>query len=81
MLADIDSLPFFQELLVVGHTHRDPIYCEITRAVVMVERFTGKLQENSKFADVRSPEVKAAMDSAVDVYERHRHRFLPLALL
>lgn len=81
VLADIDSLPFFQELLVVGHTHRDPIHCEVTRAMIMAERFTGKLQENSKFADVRSPEVKAAMDSAVDVYERHRHRFLPLALL
>lgn len=64
VLEDPSTLPFFRELLVAGHTHRLPERCEVTYALVAIQRMTGALEANAKYADVSIPAVREAVDQA-----------------
>jgi hypothetical protein len=64
VLAEPETLPFFRSLLVAGFTDAEPEYCEVTRALVMVWRFTGRLEPNSKYCDLDSRSVHEAVAEA-----------------
>src|SRR5207247_1054511 len=51
VLSEECSLPLFEELLVAGHTDPDVDRCEVTRALVVLRRATGRVAQSSKFAD------------------------------
>ena len=70
VLKDPSTLPFFRELLTAGFTDHDPERCEVTRALVMVRRFTGQIEANSKYADTGSTGVAQAIDEAKVAFER-----------
>jgi len=51
VLNDPTTLPFLRHLLVVGHTHRHPAHCEVTQALVIVRRLSGRIEASSKFSE------------------------------
>lgn len=81
VLADPGTLPFIRDLLVTGHTAPDPELCEVTRALVMVRRITGRLEPNTKFADLTDGKVRAVLDRAEAAFERHRHELSPVVVI
>jgi hypothetical protein len=81
VLADPATLPFFRTLLTAGYTHADPEYCEVTRALVMVRRFTGRLEPNSKYRDLDPPEVLAAVEEADGAFERCPAALTPVSVI
>ena len=81
VLDDSDTLDFFRALLVSGYTAPHPAYCEVTRALVMVRRFTGRLEPNAKFADTTESRVARAIDHAETVFERQRDALYPVAVI
>ena len=81
VLSDLDTLPFLRDLLTCGFTDADPQHCEVTRAVVMVRRLTGRLEANSKYADLEDPAVLAALDEAERLFERSREVVQPVAVI
>lgn len=81
VLNDPGTLPFFRELLVSGHTDPDPEYCEVTRALVMVRRFTGALAPSAKFPDVADASVRAAVDVAEEAFEDAREELSPVVVI
>lgn len=81
VLADPDTLVFFRELLTAGFTDHDPERCEVTRALVMVRKFTGQVEPNIKFSDVSSPEVADALDAAQVTFERGRAVLNPVTVI
>src|SRR5439155_703293 len=46
VLGEECGLPLFEELLVAGHTDPDVDRCEVTRALVMVRRATGRVAQS-----------------------------------
>lgn len=81
VLGDRRTLPFFRHLLVAGFTDPDPEYCEVTRALVMVRRFTGTVEANAKYPDLGDPGVCAALDTAERSFERSREIVQPVAVM
>lgn len=81
VLGDRQSLPLFQELLVAGHTDRDPDHCEVTRALVAVRKLTGRLAPSIKFADVERDEVSRVLDDAERRFEAARDRLEPVTVI
>jgi len=81
VLDDPTTLPFFQALLVAGHTDAEPILCEVTRAAVMVRRFTGLVAPNAKWQTIGDEDVWAAMDQAEAIYEAERGALTPVAVI
>jgi len=81
VLADPATLPFFRSLLTAGYTHADPEYCEVTRALVMVLRFTGQLEPNSKYPDLDAPGVREAVSLAESVFQRRRAILSPVSVI
>ena len=81
VLGDAQSLPLFQELLVTGHTDRDPDHCEVTRALVAVRKLTGRLAPSTKFPDVERPEVSQVLDDAERRFEAARDRLDPVTVI
>lgn len=81
VLNDPGTLPFFEDLLVLGHTDADPERCEVTRALVMVRRFTGTLAPNTKFADPDDKLVPTVLDQAEATFERYRDVLRPVAVI
>ncbi len=81
VLADPRTTPLFRELLTVGHTHGDPMHCEVTRAMVMIKRFVGRIEANPKFGVLDCERAEVVVRNAASVYEWHRDVFLPVALL
>ncbi len=81
VLEERATLPFFRELLIAGHTDRDPVHCEVTRALVMVRRFTGVVEPNSKYPDVSAPSVGVAIDRAAAIFERERGILRPVEVI
>src|SRR5881397_841305 len=59
----------FERLLVTGHTDPDVDRCEVTRALVVVRRATGRIAPNSKFADGDETAVLRALDDAERRFE------------
>ncbi len=81
VLDERDTLGFFRGLLTAGHTHQHPIHCEVTRALVMVRRFTGQLEPNAKFSELDSPRVLEALDRAEAVFQAEREVLTPVAVI
>ena len=81
VLAAPDTLPFFRDLLTAGFTDHDPELCEVTRALVMVRRLTGRLEANIKYADIGAADVSASVDAAQAVFERVRAVLTPVTLI
>lgn len=51
VLNDPITLGFLRGLLVAGHTHQHPAHCEVTQALVIVRRLTGRVEPSSKFPE------------------------------
>jgi hypothetical protein len=81
VLGDPVTLPFLKDLLVAGFTDPDPEYCEVTRALVMVRRLTGRLAPNSKYVDLDDPAMVATLDAAERSFERLRDVLRPVAVI
>ncbi len=81
VLDDAATLPFFRELLTAGHAHRDPEFCEITRALVMVHRFTGSVEPNSKYPDHADPALLERLGHARDLFEARRDILVPVLVI
>lgn len=81
VLADPGTAEFFRELLVAGHTAPDPERCEVTRALVMVRRFTGRLEPNSKYRDLGCESVRTALARAEAVFEERREELKPVVVI
>ena len=81
VLADPATLPFFRSLLIAGFTDADPEYCEVTRALVMVRRFTGRLEPNTKYGELDAPAVDEALAHAGLVFERRSAALRPVRVI
>ncbi len=81
VLDDPGSLPFFRDLLTTGFTRPDPERCEVLRALVMVRRFTGRVEPSAKFPDPAAPEVTEALDGAEAAFERQRNVLEPVLMI
>src|SRR6266705_3232263 len=68
VLGDPAALPLFEELLIAGHTDPDAGRCEVTRALVAVRKFTGRVAPSSKFSDTEEPDVVSALVEAQRVF-------------
>jgi hypothetical protein len=81
VLGEPDTLEFFRGLLTAGHTNHLPELCEVTRALVMVRRLTGRLEPNAKYGDLAAPEVAEALDLAERDFEMAREALNPVAVI
>lgn len=81
VLVDARTLPFFRELLTSGFTDADPARCEVTRALVMVRRFTGEIEASVKFPDPGDPLVADTLDGAERVFRREREVVTPVVVI
>jgi hypothetical protein len=81
VLGDPSTLPFFRELLTAGFTDHDPERCEVTRALVMVRRFTGMPASNAKYPDPDSVEVADALRMAEVAFESSREALTPVVVI
>src|SRR6184192_790724 len=75
------SLSLFEELLVTGHTDPDVDRCEVTRALVVVRRATGRVAPSSKFADGDATAVLRTLDDAERRFEATRDRIVPVVVI
>jgi len=67
--------------LTSGYTHRHPEFCEVTRALVMVRRFTGRVEPNVKFPHGGNSEVHKLLDRAARVFEQRRETLHPVKVI
>jgi hypothetical protein len=81
VLGEDGSLPLFEELLVTGHTDPDVDRCEVTRALVVVRRATGRIAPSSKFADGDEAAVVQILDEAERRFEATRDRIVPVVVI
>lgn len=81
VLDDPATLPFFRTLLSTGHPEAEPALCEVTRALVMVRRFTGFVEPNVKWRRVTDPAVWAALDAAEECYDAERDALTPVTVI
>lgn len=81
VLSDHRTLPFFRGLLIFGFTHADPAVCEVTRALVMVRRFTGAIEPSVKFPDPENPSVARSLERAERIFERQRQMVTPVVVI
>ncbi len=81
VLADPTTSAFFRELLVAGHTDPDPVHCEVTHALVMMRRFTGRLEPNTKYPDLAEPATRAALAHAEAVFDERRDALEPVVVI
>lgn len=81
VLNDRATLPFFRALLTSGYTDQRPECCEVTRALVMVRRFTGLLEPNVKFSAAASRDVDARVDRAEGVFAKQSDELHPVTVI
>jgi hypothetical protein len=81
VLGEEGSLPLFEELLVTGHTDPDVDRCEVTRALVVVRRMTGRVASSSKFAEGDEAAVVRTLDDAERRFEATRDRIVPVVVI
>src|SRR5881628_2253362 len=81
VLGEECRLPLFEELLVAGHTDPDVDRCEVTRALVMVRRATGRVAQSCKFADGDEGVVLRTLDEAERRFEATRDRIVPVVVI
>lgn len=76
-----DVLPFMRGLLTTGHTNAEPERCEVTRALVLVRRFTGRVEPSVKFVGTDDRTVAVALDRAERVYRRRGRTLVPVRVI
>jgi hypothetical protein len=81
VLHDRRTLPFLRGLLTFGYTARQPEDCEVTRALVMVRRFTGRVEPNVKFGEESTEAVRAFLAGAERLFEERRETLHPVMLI
>ena len=81
VLNDPWTLPFFRGLLTSGYAAAQSEYCEITRALVAVRRFTGSVEPNVKFTDCTDPRVHAFLDHAERTFAARRDQLHPVVVI
>ena len=81
VLGEEPSLPLFEELLVTGHTDPDADRCEVTRALVAVRKFTGRLVPSAKFRDGEDAAVRRTLDDAERRFDEARDRIVPVVVI
>jgi hypothetical protein len=81
VLGEACSVPLFEELLVTGHTDPDVDRCEVTRALVVVRRLTGRVPPSSKFGDGDEAAVLRTLDGAERRFEATRDRIVPVVVI
>src|SRR6266576_6264872 len=81
VLKDPRSLPWFEGLLVAGHTDADVDRCEVTRALVAVRKLTGRVAPSTKFGDADGPAIRHALDDAERLFEAERDRIVPVVVI
>jgi hypothetical protein len=81
VLGEPGTLSFFRGLLVTGFTDADPARCEVTAALVMVRRFTGRLEECSKYPNAMAESVASAVDHAESAFHRGRGLMKPVRVI
>lgn len=81
VLSDRRALSFLQSLLVVGHTHPDPEWCEVMRALVIIRRLTGHVMPSTKYEHPDRPAVRQALDAAERVYARSAAHLHPVSVI
>ncbi len=81
VLGDPRTLDFFRDLLIAGFTDPDPEHCEVTRALVVIRRLTGRLEPNAKYPDLGAPEVHRALEQAEKLFERRRAALTPVSVI
>ena len=81
VLNEPRTLPFFRALLTTGHTNSEPGQCEVTRALVMVKRFTGKVEPNVKYTDFPASEVDRLLSQAEATFGAERELLHPVSVI
>jgi hypothetical protein len=81
LLGDPAALPLFEALLVIGHTDPDPERCEVTRALVAVRRWTGRVPPNVKFPDSTGVAVVHHLDNAERRFRAQRDHLEPVTVI
>lgn len=81
LLGDRAALPLFEALLVVGHTDRDPEWCEVTRALVAVRAWTGHIPASVKYPDPTGAEVIGHLDTAERRFRAQRDHLEPVTVI
>jgi hypothetical protein len=81
VLGDPNVLPFLRGLLTTGHTNAEPERCEVTRALVMIRRFTGRVEPSAKFGDGSRHGISAILNRAERAYYRQRRILLPVRVI
>ena len=81
VLGEERSLPLFEELLVAGHADPDPDRFEITRALVAVRRFTGRVAPSTKFVHEDDAAIGRVLDDAEQRFEATRDRIVPVVVI
>jgi len=81
VLDDPAALPFLRGLLVGGHAHPDPERCEILYALVMIRRWTGRIDSSVKFGTAAGPDVVRRLDDAERRYRGSRRDLHPVLLI
>jgi len=66
---------------VTGHTDPDVDRCEVTRALVVVRRVSGRVAPSSKFADGDEEAVLRTLDEAERCFEATRDRIVPVVVI
>jgi len=81
VLSNPVTLPFFRGLLTSGYTDSQPEYCEVTRALVMVRRFTGSIEPSVKYSDPRNPDLAELLGRAEQAFEAWRETLHPVVVI
>jgi len=81
VLGGPEALALARELLIAGHTSRDPERCEVTRALVIVRRITGMIEQSAKYSDVADSTVEASLDAAEALFDGNRDEIRSVVLI
>lgn len=81
VLGDPAALPLCRELLVSGHTAADPEQCEVTRALVIVRRLSGRIEPNVKYPDAGLEGIEVVLDRAEDLFRRKSGEITPVVVM
>ncbi|MEE8250191.1 MAG: hypothetical protein V3R24_00490, partial [Gemmatimonadales bacterium] len=81
VLNDPETLPFLRGLLTSGYTDRQPDYCEVIQALVMVRRFTGMVEPNVKFGAAQLVVVESRLDRAERLFDERREKLHPVVVI
>ncbi len=81
VLGDPTALPLCRELLISGHTAADPEHCEVTRALVIVRRLSGRVEPNAKYPDADLESVERLLDEAEELFRSKSGEITPVVVM